>query len=285
MVYNRFMSKSNLILHSWQMDEMPPGVTAWPTVVGKILKNNMARRQTAAKAVAVHLITGGKAVFSSQAGDFHLERGDMLCMWPDVAHDLREVPGEGLQLYWTRMNGPQTELLGRKWGFAPDQPVRRPETTGAAEKAFDTLFQYWSRSNRNVFQGLSLFYNLVAVTAPREANRTDKVSAVDIVSESKLIIESLLETGINVNELADMLHVSRITLWRAFKEETGRTPHEWILHARIHQACHLLRRPDMTLHDIANMSGFNSEKYFMRCFKSVTGQTPSQWRYQSSKST
>ena len=276
MVYDCFMNKEELSLYSWFADPLPAGVTAWPTVVGRIV-NGMRRRTGTPKATAVHLITGGRAVYSTYAGDHTVQTGDMLCMWPQISEDFYELPGEEVSLYWTRMDGAGAEQVARQWGVTPDHPVRHAAITGTAETAFRSLFDYWSRSSRNVYEGLSLFYHLIAVSGPQEETTTPSSPAA-VVNESRIIIESLLETGINVNELAEMLRVSRITLWRAFREVTGKTAHEWIVNARIERACEFLRQTNLTLGEIAHACGFKQSKYFMRCFKNAMGSTPGEWR-------
>ncbi len=280
MVYYCFMKKEETTLNAWTLDALPPGVTAWPAVVGQVRKR-LNRRMKTGQAVAVHLLTKGSAIFTTYAGEFTLRAGDMFSMWPEVAHDLRQIPGDNFSLYWTRMNGPGVEELSRKWGFTPDCPVRRPDIPAAAEKAFRAVFEYWGRNVRNPFHGLSLFYNLLAVSSPHEESIEGDLSYSEIVTESEIVIESMLETGINVNELAGMLGVSRSTLWRAFKAVTDQTPHEWIRSQRILQACNFLKQKDLTLQEISYACGFKSEKYFMRCFKNVTGTTPGKWRQQA----
>ncbi|MFP4381723.1 MAG: helix-turn-helix domain-containing protein, partial [Candidatus Sumerlaeia bacterium] len=137
------------------------------------------------------------------------------------------------------------------------------------------------RNSRNPYHGLSLFCSLIAISSPPDQETRRELSASEIVTESEMIFESMLENGFNVNELADMLGISRITLWRAFKEKTGKTPNEWILRQRIERACAFLTNNELSLKEISYCCGFKNEKYFMRCFKKITGKTPTQWRHKS----
>jgi len=272
------MEQEVLVRHAWHPDPYPAGATAWPTVVGHLLGRGMARRATTARAIAVHLIIRGRGTFKSDAADVALAEGDMLCMWPGVAHDFQEDPSDRLEFYWTRLDGPDTERVARQWGFSPRRPVCRVGMPGSAEQAFRSLFDYWSGRRRDPFEGLALFFRLVSVSAQREEKKTHPSSPAEVVREGKACIESLLETGVNVNELADMLHVSRTTLWRAFKDETGTTVTAWIQAARLARAREILDQTGFALPEVARMCGFRDVKYFMRSFREAMGVTPGRYR-------
>ncbi|WNQ12566.1 helix-turn-helix domain-containing protein [Paenibacillus aurantius] len=75
-------------------------------------------------------------------------------------------------------------------------------------------------------------------------------------------------------------HVQRSTsfLSRIFKEATGTTINDYLIHLRIKRACELLRQPDCTLEDICREIGYSNVSYFNKLFKSRTGHTPGQYR-------
>lgn len=77
--------------------------------------------------------------------------------------------------------------------------------------------------------------------------------------------------------LADALHVSRRTLYRALKRE-GASLQKLKDDVRRDQACELLLRTNWGVARIARAAGFANEKSFMRAFRGWTGQTPSGWR-------
>lgn len=97
----------------------------------------------------------------------------------------------------------------------------------------------------------------------------------------KLAIE-FMENNFNNNITIETVaqHVQRSTsfLSRMFKEATGTTINDYLIHLRIQRACELLRQPNYTLEDICREIGYSNVSYFNKLFKSRTGHTPGQYR-------
>jgi AraC-like DNA-binding protein len=97
----------------------------------------------------------------------------------------------------------------------------------------------------------------------------------------KLAIE-FMENNFNNNITIETVaqHVQRSTsfLSRMFKEATGTTINDYLIHLRIRRACELLRQPNYTLEDICREIGYSNVSYFNKLFKSRTGHTPGQYR-------
>ncbi|TWU29066.1 AraC family transcriptional regulator [Novipirellula artificiosorum] len=85
--------------------------------------------------------------------------------------------------------------------------------------------------------------------------------------------------------VADVLHnieLSRRALEHRFKKLLGRTPHEEIQRVRVNRIKVLLSETDLTIHQIANRTGFEYDEYMTAAFKRETGITPTQFRDSSS---
>jgi two-component system, response regulator YesN len=98
-----------------------------------------------------------------------------------------------------------------------------------------------------------------------------------IVKKAVEYIQFNLETPLTLNQIAEEIHVNPTHLSRKFKEETGKTPIEYIHHKRIEAAKLYLYRGNQSITDIAFLVGFNDVNYFTRVFKKITGLTPTQY--------
>ena len=83
---------------------------------------------------------------------------------------------------------------------------------------------------------------------------------------------------ISVPDLAAKVGLSHYYFIRAFKSETGFTPHEYILNTRIATAQYLLKNTKLTIKDICYQTGFSCESIFCSTFKRRLGISPSQYR-------
>ena len=65
---------------------------------------------------------------------------------------------------------------------------------------------------------------------------------------------------------------------RTFRQVTGMTPHQYVLHARLHRAAQRLRASADPVAKIAFEAGFNDLATFNRRFRRLIGMTPSAFR-------
>ena len=77
--------------------------------------------------------------------------------------------------------------------------------------------------------------------------------------------------------LAAEAHLSPHHLIRAFRRETGLTPHAWLMSVRVERAKILLRRGEAPA-DVATATGFCDQPHLTRVFKARVGVTPGVYR-------
>jgi transcriptional regulator GlxA family with amidase domain len=86
------------------------------------------------------------------------------------------------------------------------------------------------------------------------------------------------EIDLTLNDLAARSGMSIRSLNRRFREQTGTTPLQWLLRARVRQAQHLLETTDQPVETIAGHVGFGSPTAFRDRFKRVVGASPHAYR-------
>ncbi|UBM57427.1 AraC family transcriptional regulator [Marinilongibacter aquaticus] len=91
-------------------------------------------------------------------------------------------------------------------------------------------------------------------------------------------IEEHLDERITVSKLADKACMSEASFFRAFKNQLGLSPIEFIQQKRIALAQGLLTDIQLTIADISACCGFNSLNHFFNVFKKYTKTTPAQYR-------
>lgn len=89
--------------------------------------------------------------------------------------------------------------------------------------------------------------------------------------------ENLAE-DIRLQELADLVDLSRFHFCTAFRIATGHTPHGWLTRQRIACAKTLLGDRRLRIIDIALLVGYETPSAFAASFRKVAGLTPSEFR-------
>ncbi len=92
-----------------------------------------------------------------------------------------------------------------------------------------------------------------------------------------------LNERIAVEDLAKMVGLSTFYFIRAFNEDCGMTPHEYLIKLRVYTASYLLKASAMTLGEITQCCGFSNESAFNNTFKRIMGITPMIYRKNAKK--
>ena len=87
-----------------------------------------------------------------------------------------------------------------------------------------------------------------------------------------------LQRPLTLQAIADRAGMSVRTLSRRFRAQTGTTPLQWILAARVRRAQHLLETTTLSIEQVATRCGFESGPSFRDRFGRVAGTSPSAWR-------
>ncbi len=92
-------------------------------------------------------------------------------------------------------------------------------------------------------------------------------------------IDKNLDRKLRIDELADLVDLSRRSLTRRFRRATGRSIHEYHQAKRIALAVSLLKtHPDITLREVADTLGFYDEFHLSRAFRQHVGVSPAAFR-------
>jgi transcriptional regulator GlxA family with amidase domain len=91
-------------------------------------------------------------------------------------------------------------------------------------------------------------------------------------------IEDHLAHEVTLAAMAARAAMSERTFSRCFREQTGTTPVQWLLRARVRRAQYLLEHSDHPVERIARQAGFGSPTAFRERFRRVVGTTPQSYR-------
>ncbi len=98
-------------------------------------------------------------------------------------------------------------------------------------------------------------------------------------SVEKIIQKNLNNTVFDMNLMAQQLGVSRSSFYAKFKSLTGMTPNDFVLNYKLKLAARWLKeKPQMQIIEIAEQVGFESARYFSRCFKEQFHMPPNEYR-------
>ena len=110
--------------------------------------------------------------------------------------------------------------------------------------------------------------------------RSTDWTAIDdwLVAKAMRLIRDEACAGLDVDQILKKFSVSKSTFYRRFQGVLGRSPHEEILRVQLERAKNLLAQTDLSVEQIAEMSGFQSPEYLSVAFKRELQQSPKDFR-------
>ncbi|SEN32734.1 Helix-turn-helix domain-containing protein [bacterium A37T11] len=92
-----------------------------------------------------------------------------------------------------------------------------------------------------------------------------------------LIQDQITNQRLGVEQLADLMYMSRPTLYRKIKAISNLSPNDFIKIARLKKAAELLCNGDYKIYEVSEMVGYSSQTHFGRNFQKQFGISPSEY--------
>lgn len=83
---------------------------------------------------------------------------------------------------------------------------------------------------------------------------------------------------LTLDDLSELVDINKYYLIRLFKQQTGLSPIDYLIHVRLAEAEKLLSHSNLTVSKISDMVGFHSPSHFSKTFKESNHCTPSTYR-------
>ena len=229
---------------------------------------------------AIVYLLGGAGWYADASGRRDaVVPGDMLFLFPDVAHGYGPARGEHWDEIHIVFEGPVFDLWRARGVLTAEEPVYHLEPIA-----------HWRRRIEEVIApGLSPLERvcrLQMVLGDALTNyQRDPAAALDEewLGRARAILDERIGEGLYVEGVARRLGLSPETFRKRFARLAGMPPWRYRITRVIEQACRLVHESRLTNKEIAAQLGFNDEFHFSRRFKQITGRSPTQFRALSAR--
>lgn len=116
--------------------------------------------------------------------------------------------------------------------------------------------------------------------SPMAVNEEEgQISRLDrkFLNKISKIVEEQKDRELSVEELSEMIGLSRVHLYRKIKKLTGMSVSEFANSVKLRLSLELIKNSGKSISEIAYEVGFSSPSYFTKCFKEQFGISPSEF--------
>lgn len=202
----------------------------------------------------------------------NISEGTLVLM--DCYHPHKYGTTTGWDILWAHFSGPLAkdyfDLIHRSRSLIISPLIPCPATR-ALEKIFRMFHHEHQVSealiNRHLINALTDFLT------NDSSNEKPKEQTLDLDDVLSYIAQNL-SSPISLEDLAARANLSVYYFCRIFKNETGYSPHQYLMIARVNAAKFFLKTTDLSNKEIASRCGFSNESSFCTVFRRLTGYTP-----------
>jgi two-component system, response regulator YesN len=168
-------------------------------------------------------------------------------------------------------------VISNKWFKYYNFSIKEPE--GIEERVelfFDSngtfkLEEYKQRIKREI----GIFLKKIKKSTLQKNN--------NIIFDIEKYLQENFNRDVKLQEISDHFYISREYISRKFKQDFHVNISDYIVRIRMERAKSLLKNSQLKIYEIANMIGYQDDKYFRKVFKKVEGMTPNEYRAEYEK--
>jgi two-component system response regulator YesN len=189
--------------------------------------------------------------------------------WTEAVRSLDSITVEQLELWWNEYSLSRSRWL-LEW-FGDQQPARqvKPEPSPLVIPLDEAGSLSIALMQQQMTEGLLELSQLML---------THQYQGNNVIFEIAKYIQNHYHQDITLQEIANHFYLSREYISRKFKQEFKVNLSDYLSGIRAEKAKLLLLNPHLRIAQVAEMVGYDDEKYFSKVFKKIVGYSPNEYR-------
>lgn len=186
---------------------------------------------------------------------------------------------------WLEFDGLRAKEAVEIAGLSPEHPVYHAGPQDLSQAMVEEMLyiaRHAKETPLHLIGHLYLFLDCMTRSAASAKPKQDGHIRDFYIKEALSFIEQHFKFPITVEEIAAFCGLNRSYFGKIFRDTTGRTPQEFLIHYRMVKAAELLKHTNHSIGEIGIAVGYPNQLHFSRAFKRIFGISPREWRNQNS---
>lgn len=230
-----------------------------------------------ARGTAMHAIQEGEGTIEFKGQRYTAGPGDLFILRKNNHYLYYDHPSKPWKHSYFILSGLRVEEYLDAIGLTADRPVISITGSNKIWLKLNLLKEHIPAHGIGGVEAVRTGWELFELLKER-CDRDALPKAYMLAETAKHIIDTSPHIITNVNLLAESLRISRVSLFRQFKQRYDISVKEYMNQVRFERIEQILRVSTLSVNEAARMAGFENPQYFRRLFQETYGQTPTQWR-------
>lgn len=226
----------------------------------------------------IHYVISGQGTLRCNQQTYPVKAGQLFLTYPSEVASYQADSKEPWQYCWVGFNGTDARRLVKLAGFSHKMPVLNSDDIQQTAERLRRIADASGNTAADDAEMAGCLYLFLAHLIRMNRQRPVGDTHQTYVANALRYIQYNYANDIGVTDIAAYVGISRSQLYRAFLQDFGVSPHNYLQTYRINEACSLLHDPTYSVAEVAGSVGFNDPLYFSRVFKSIKGTTPSEYQ-------
>lgn len=229
---------------------------------------------------ALVLLVEGRGYYHDARGEQALEPGDVVVVYPEIAHAYGPRAGEEWTQVYFVFAGLQFDLWRRGRLLRPEQPVWRLGAPDYWQQRLAGVLKNEPRHGAGApVRAVGRFLEVLAEMIAADSDATREAGREPWLEQSVRLLGHQRAGGwMSPQDVAREVGLSYENFRKRFAQLTGESPGRYQKRRRLEWACAAIYHGEHTIKQIADELGFCDVFHFSKAFKQVAGTTPAEYR-------
>lgn len=229
----------------------------------------------------IDIIISGNGESNINGKSYALQKGDIVFISPSDHHNY--VMAESTAMKFINIAFPMGVISTQAMNvLTTDLKVIRmkEDEYECVTKVFDFVAKKYDENSYDcmLLMKASIEWLIVFLSYSLEKNPANKSQNADFSRVLIYINNNFSQENLNRASVANAIHMSPIHFSKKFHKVVGISFQDYLLNTRLNYASTMLKMTNMTVAEIADLSGFGSDSYFSKIFKKRFGISPGKMR-------
>lgn len=178
----------------------------------------------------------------------------------------------------------QTTTIDKQYMDSMNLPINIPVPIFddlIISNTLNSMKSEFSQKGKYYIEFMELSMRIIFISVCEMSVYEKKLSDIPHYNRLKAIRKAIIAEPMkqwSVDDICYNLNISRTYFHRLYREAFGIMCIQDVIRNRINYACNLLKDTDLSVNEIAEKSGYDSDSYFMKQFRQCKNCTPSEYR-------